>query len=44
MVVLLPVQRISYAKTKSDAVAKLDGTFKDKGKDHRKKVNEEARG
>uniref|UniRef100_A0A061R1M4 U2 small nuclear ribonucleoprotein B n=1 Tax=Tetraselmis sp. GSL018 TaxID=582737 RepID=A0A061R1M4_9CHLO len=35
--------RIAYAKTKSDTVAKLDGTFAEKNKKERKKVNDEAR-
>lgn len=37
-------QRISYAKGKSDAVAKLDGTFKPRDKRERQKKNESARG
>ena len=37
-------QKISYAKTKSDAVAKLDGSFKPRDKRERQKKNESARG
>ena len=38
------LQRIQYAKTKSDAVAKLEGSFKPRDKRERQKKNEVARG
>ena len=38
------MQRITYAKTKSDAVAKLDGTFQEKDKKERQKHNKAERG
>ena len=37
-------QKIQYAKTKSDAVAKLDGSFRPRDKRERQKKNEVARG
>jgi hypothetical protein len=38
------VQRITYAKTKSDAVAKAEGTYVEKDKTARQKHNQEQRG
>lgn len=38
------VQRITYAKTKSDAVAKSEGTYVEKDKTARQKHNQEQRG
>mmetsp|Transcript_32891 Transcript_32891/g.93280 ORF Transcript_32891/g.93280 Transcript_32891/m.93280 type:complete len:229 (+) Transcript_32891:247-933(+) len=35
--------RITYAKGKSDAISKLDGTYKPKDKQERKKVNDEGK-
>ena len=40
----LGLQKIQYAKTKSDAVAKLEGSFKPRDKRERQKKNEVARG
>lgn len=37
-------QKIQYAKTKSDAIAKLDGSYKPDKKKDRAKKNEAARG
>ena len=41
--VYLFLQRISFAKTKSDAVAKLDGTYDEEAVESRKRVRREAR-
>lgn len=40
----LIVQRITYAKTRSDAVAKAEGTYVEKDKTARQKHNQEQRG
>lgn len=37
-------QRIGFAKTKSDAVAKMDGTYKERDKQQRQQMNQQARG
>lgn len=42
--VVAATQRIAYAKTKSDAVAKVDGTFKPDTTKERAKRNAAARG
>ncbi len=41
---LHPMQRLSYAKGKSDAVAKLDGTYQGDQKPTRVAKNKAARG
>lgn len=38
----MPLQRIAYAKTKSDATAKLDGTYVEENVEARKRVRREA--
>jgi len=38
------LQRITYAKAKSDAIAKAEGTYIEKDKTARQKHNEEQRG
>jgi hypothetical protein len=40
----LCLQRITFAKTKSDAVAKQDGSFQERDVEMRKQMNREARG
>lgn len=43
-VLVLRMQRVQYAKGKSDAIAKLDGTYKADKRGDRAKRNEQARG
>jgi hypothetical protein len=44
MMEALHAQRITYAKTKSDAVAKLDGSYMETDKKERQKRNKAERG